>query len=141
MKVNLHLVSEVGSHEGKSTFGSIFQYALYHPCQELIRTMIRCNLPVCHFRAWCSEMMAIITSDDLAKDVTGAETMISRHKEHRAEIDTRLKDFTKFTQTGQALIAEGHFLSDEVHWNNCHTWKPLALVTYNCHSQFLLVFS
>ena len=59
-------------------------------------------------------MMAIITSDDLAKDVAGTETMISRHKEHRAEIDTRLKDFTKFTQTGQALIADGHFLSDEV---------------------------
>ena len=70
---------------------------------------------VCFFyRAWCSEMMAIITSDDLAKDVAGTETMISRHKEHRAEIDTRLKDFTKFTQTGQALIADGHFLSDEV---------------------------
>ena len=66
------------------------------------------------YRAWCSEMMAIITSDDLAKDVAGTETMISRHKEHRAEIDTRLKDFTKFTQTGQALIADGHFLSDEV---------------------------
>ncbi len=59
-------------------------------------------------------MMALITSDELAKDVAGAEALINKHKEHRAEIDTRLKDFTRFTQTGQALIMEGHFLSDKV---------------------------
>ncbi len=59
-------------------------------------------------------MMAIITSDDLAKDVASAEAQINLHKEHRKEIDTRAKDFTRFTQTGQGLIAQGHFLSDEV---------------------------
>ena len=65
-------------------------------------------------RAWVNEMTAIITSDELAKDVSAAEALINRHKEHKAEIDTRQKDFNKFTQTGKALIAEKHFLSDEV---------------------------
>ncbi len=59
-------------------------------------------------------MMAIITSDDLAKDVASAEAQINLHKEHRKEIDTRAKDFSRFTQTGKNLIEKGHFLSDEV---------------------------
>ena len=58
--------------------------------------------------------MAIITSDELPRDVTGAEALISLHKEHRAEIDTRQKDFSRFKQTGQSLIEDGHFLSEEV---------------------------
>ena len=59
-------------------------------------------------------MMAIITTDDLAKDVASAEAQINLHKEHRKEIDTRAKDFSRFTQTGKNLIAKKHFLSDEV---------------------------
>ena len=65
-------------------------------------------------RAWCNEMTARITSDELAKDVSGAESLISRHKENKAEIDARQKDFTRFTQTGHKLISDGHFLSEEV---------------------------
>ena len=59
-------------------------------------------------------MMAIITTDDLAKEVASAEAQINLHKEHRKEIDTRAKDFSRFTQTGKNLIAQKHFLSDEV---------------------------
>lgn len=66
------------------------------------------------FSAWCNEMMARITSDELAHDVVGAEAMLSRHRENRAEIDTRVKDFNRFTQRGQSLISGGHFLSGEV---------------------------
>lgn len=65
-------------------------------------------------RAWCNEMTAMITSDELAKDVSSAEALLNRHKEHKAEIDTRQKDFSKFTQRGKALIADKHFLSSEV---------------------------
>ena len=61
-------------------------------------------------------MMAIITTDDLAKDVASAEAQINLHKEHRKEIDTRAKDFSRFTQTGKNLIAQKHFLSDEVYF-------------------------
>ena len=59
-------------------------------------------------------MTAIITSDELGRDVSSAEALINRHKEHRAEIDTRLKDFSRFSMTGKQLIADGHFLSQEV---------------------------
>lgn len=70
-------------------------------------------------------MTARITSDDLAKDVSGAEALISRHKENKAEIDARQKDFTKFTQTGHKLISEGHFLSDEIQEKVNHLNKNL----------------
>ena len=39
--------------------------------------------------AWSSEVIAKITSPDLASDLAGAETLISRHKETRSEIDAR----------------------------------------------------
>jgi len=62
-------------------------------------------------------MQARITADDLAKDVSGAETLISRHKENKTEIDARVKDITRFTQKGKALIAEKNFMASEV----CHS--------------------
>ena len=64
--------------------------------------------------AWASEVMAKITSPDLASDLTGAETLISRHKEIRSEIDARLGLFTKFEEAGQKLIKNGHFMSTEI---------------------------
>lgn len=59
-------------------------------------------------------MTAVITSHELARDVSSAEAMISHHKEYKAEIDTRTKDFQRFTQHGRTLIAEKHFLSNQV---------------------------
>ena len=59
-------------------------------------------------------MQARITADDLAKDVTGAEALISRHRENKTEIDSRVKDITRFTQKGKALIADKNFMASEV---------------------------
>ena len=59
-------------------------------------------------------MMAKMTAPDLAQDVPGAEALKVRHKEHRAEIDSRTDAFTKFSQKGRKLIAEGHFLAHEI---------------------------
>jgi len=64
--------------------------------------------------SWCNEMQARITADDLAKDVSGAEALVSRHKENRTEIDARVKDITRFTQKGKTLIAEKNFMASEV---------------------------
>ncbi|XP_070576983.1 spectrin beta chain, non-erythrocytic 5-like isoform X4 [Ptychodera flava] len=64
--------------------------------------------------AWVSEMMAMITSDELAKDVAGAEALIARHMEHKAEIEARTGSINEFTQNGQQLIDNGHFLADEI---------------------------
>lgn len=58
--------------------------------------------------------MALITGDELARDLPGAEFQLTRHKERKAEIDSRKDQFQKFQQTGQALINSGHFLSGEV---------------------------
>ncbi|XP_064623906.1 spectrin beta chain, non-erythrocytic 2-like isoform X3 [Lineus longissimus] len=70
--------------------------------------------------AWCHEMMALITADDLAKDVSGSEAQISKHKEHKAEIDTRMDQFANFVNTGETLIAKGHFLADEIQGKVTH---------------------
>jgi spectrin beta len=59
-------------------------------------------------------MLARLTADELAKDVAGAEALIARHKENKAEIGTRVKEITRFTQKGKTLIAEKNFLSSEV---------------------------
>jgi len=64
--------------------------------------------------AWASEVMAKITSPDLASDLTGAETLISRHKEIRSEIDARLESFKRFETAGKELISGGHFMSAEI---------------------------
>ena len=58
--------------------------------------------------------MAIISADELAHDLPGAEAMMVQYKEHRAEVDSRKEAFTKFNQTGQAFLRNKHFLSDEV---------------------------
>ncbi|GIY06493.1 hypothetical protein CDAR_514752 [Caerostris darwini] len=64
--------------------------------------------------AWSSEMMALITSHELPKDVAGAESLLGRHKEYKSEIDTRLENFNKFYETGETIIASGHFMADEI---------------------------
>lgn len=64
--------------------------------------------------AWINEMIARITSPDLARNVAGAEALLSRIQEHRAEISSRNEAFDKFYKDGEKLISEKHFLSNEV---------------------------
>jgi len=69
---------------------------------------------ICVDSSWCNAMHARITADELARDVSGAEALISRHKENKMEIDARVKDITRFTQKGKALIADKNFMASEV---------------------------
>ncbi|XP_012141419.2 spectrin beta chain, non-erythrocytic 5 kst isoform X2 [Megachile rotundata] len=64
--------------------------------------------------SWINEMVAKVTAPELARDVPGAEALISRHNEYKAEIETRNEAFEKFYKTGQELIEEGHFLGKEI---------------------------
>ncbi|XP_046434088.1 spectrin beta chain, non-erythrocytic 1 isoform X2 [Neodiprion fabricii] len=64
--------------------------------------------------AWINEMVAKVTAPELARDVPGAESLISRHNEYKAEIDTRRDAFAKFSKTGKGLIQQGHFLAKEI---------------------------
>jgi len=64
--------------------------------------------------AWSSEVLAKMTSPDLAADLAGAETLITRHNEIKAEMDSRADSFAKFQANGESLISGGHFMSSEI---------------------------
>lgn len=66
------------------------------------------------YRAWISEMMAVITAMEFPRDLQGAEASMARWKEHRAEVDSRKEAVKKFLESGQAMIDDKHFLSEEV---------------------------
>lgn len=59
-------------------------------------------------------MMAIILAEEIARDLPSAELMMTRCKEHKAEIDSRQDAVNKFLETGKVMIENGHFLSEEV---------------------------
>ena len=64
--------------------------------------------------AWINEMIAIINAEEVPKDLPGAEALVTRSKEHKAEIDTRKDAVDKFLHMGQMMIQNGHFLSEEI---------------------------
>ncbi|XP_040070142.1 spectrin beta chain, non-erythrocytic 1 [Ixodes scapularis] len=64
--------------------------------------------------AWMNDITARITSDELARDVAGAEALLARHGEHRSEMDARADSFKRFLMAGEQIVASGHFMSDEV---------------------------
>ncbi|XP_070531768.1 spectrin alpha chain, non-erythrocytic 1-like isoform X3 [Ptychodera flava] len=64
--------------------------------------------------SWINDMKALITADELAKDVAGAEALLERHQEHKGEIDAREDSFKSSAAAGQDLLDSGHYASDEV---------------------------
>uniref|UniRef100_A0A8C5BJI1 Spectrin alpha, non-erythrocytic 1 n=1 Tax=Gadus morhua TaxID=8049 RepID=A0A8C5BJI1_GADMO len=71
--------------------------------------------PVCRdLTSWINGIRGLVSSEELAKDVTGAEALLERHQEHRTEIDARAGTFQAFEQFGQQLLARGHYASPEI---------------------------
>lgn len=64
--------------------------------------------------SWINTMMSLVSSDELATDVTGAEALLERHQEHRTEIDARTATFQSFDLFGQQLLRSGHYAIVEV---------------------------
>ncbi|KAK6636692.1 hypothetical protein RUM43_010354 [Polyplax serrata] len=64
--------------------------------------------------SWINDMKTIISADELAKDVAGAESLLERHQEHKGEIDAREDSFAATTEAGQALLARDHYASQEI---------------------------
>ena len=64
--------------------------------------------------SWVSSMMSLISTEELAMDVTGAEALLERHQEHRTEIDARSGTFQEFELFGQQLLQADHFAAGEV---------------------------
>lgn len=63
---------------------------------------------------WINGMNQLVSSDELANDVTGAEALLERHQDYRTEIDARSATFQAFEQFGNQLINKRHYASDDV---------------------------
>ncbi|KOC66045.1 Spectrin alpha chain [Habropoda laboriosa] len=64
--------------------------------------------------SWMNDMRAIISADELAKDVAGAEALVERHQEHKGEIDARADSFDATTLAGNKLLEKEHYAAEEV---------------------------
>eukprot|EP00118_Oscarella_pearsei_P018140 m.184464 g.184464 ORF g.184464 m.184464 type:complete len:3710 (+) comp39319_c1_seq2:34-11163(+) len=64
--------------------------------------------------SWIMDMKSQILADDLASDVPGAEALITRHKEHKAEMDARKLNFDEFLERGGELVSANHYSSEEI---------------------------
>lgn len=63
---------------------------------------------------WINDMKQIISADDLAKDVAGAEALLERHQEHKGEIDAREDSFKLISDSGSSLVERNHFAASEI---------------------------
>lgn len=65
-------------------------------------------------RAWAQERQALVSSEELAGDMTGAEWLLGQHEELRQEIKEHCLQAWDAQQEGQQLVDKGHFMSLEV---------------------------
>ncbi|KAK6060073.1 spectrin repeat-containing domain protein, partial [Cooperia oncophora] len=63
---------------------------------------------------WISAMNQLVSSRELANDVTGAEALLERHQEYRTEIDSRAATFHAFEQFGNQLLNNNHYASEDI---------------------------
>ena len=59
-------------------------------------------------------MGALISTDEPARSVSGAEALQARHNEQKAEIDAREDSLVQVNKVGRKLIQQGHYASAEV---------------------------
>ncbi|XP_065068119.1 spectrin alpha chain, non-erythrocytic 1-like [Rhopilema esculentum] len=64
--------------------------------------------------SWINSIYALVTSEDLARDVAEAEALQDRHQEHRMEIDSKSPVFDAFEQFSSELDANDHPAKDEI---------------------------
>ncbi len=59
-------------------------------------------------------MGAMISTDEPARSVSGAEALQARHNELKAEIDAREDSMAQVNKAGRKLAQQGHYASAEV---------------------------
>lgn len=59
-------------------------------------------------------MNQLVSTNELANDVTGAEALLERHQDYRTEIDARAGTFQAFEQFGDQLIHNRHYASEDI---------------------------
>jgi len=64
--------------------------------------------------SWINSMVSQVSSEELAKDVPGAEALLERNHEHRMEIDARGDTFQEFEDFGNQLIQNNHYEGDNI---------------------------
>ncbi|KAM6217212.1 spectrin alpha chain, erythrocytic 1 [Rhynchocyon petersi] len=57
---------------------------------------------------WMSDINGMISSQELAEDVTGTEILLERHQEHRADMQAKAPAFQALEDFGTELIGSGH---------------------------------
>lgn len=60
------------------------------------------------------DMGALISTEEPAHSVSGAEALLVRHNEHKAEVDAREESLAQITKNGKKLIQQNHYASSEV---------------------------
>ena len=78
--------------------------------------------------SWIHDMKTVISADELAKDVAGAEALLERHQEHKGEIDAREDSFRATAESGQQLLENNHYASDEVKEKVYHVFRSIFYV-------------
>eukprot|EP00069_Balaena_mysticetus_P007680 bmy_19330T0 len=63
---------------------------------------------------WLSGIGGMVSSQELAEDLTGTEIMIERHQEHLAEMEAEAPTFQALEDFGTDLISSGHRASPEI---------------------------
>lgn len=55
---------------------------------------------------WYNEMSAVMSTEEVAKDVSSAEALIERHSEHKSELESRDDSLRKTLKNGDELLAD-----------------------------------
>ncbi|XP_003795429.1 spectrin alpha chain, erythrocytic 1 [Otolemur garnettii] len=63
---------------------------------------------------WISGIGGMVSSQELAEDLTGTEILLERHQEHRADIEAEAPTFQALEDFGAKLIDSGHHASPEI---------------------------
>ncbi|XP_027467817.2 spectrin alpha chain, erythrocytic 1 isoform X1 [Zalophus californianus] len=63
---------------------------------------------------WISSIGGMVSSEELAEDLTGTEILLERHQEHRADMEAEAPTFQALEDFGAELISSGHHSSPEI---------------------------
>ncbi len=64
--------------------------------------------------SWAAEYLARMCNPELSKDLQEALTVHSRHEQLKEEFQGREAEFANFQKFGEKLLAEGHYMSDDI---------------------------
>ena len=64
--------------------------------------------------SWMRDMCALLLTEEPARSVTEVEGLLTKHNEHRAEMDAREESVAMVTKGGRKLTQQGHYASTEV---------------------------